>query len=72
MNYILSFGGTHMTMRVEKQLKELGINCEIVPTPSESTIECSISIVIKDSSEEEVNNISKILKYKPITIKTLK
>ncbi|MGQ9705635.1 MAG: putative Se/S carrier-like protein [bacterium] len=69
MNFILSFGGTHITMKVEKELKKLGVNCEIIPTPIESTVECSISIIIRDKSEEEVNEISKLLKYKPIKIK---
>lgn len=55
--YILTFENTHGAISAENILKEENIKIEIMPTPTNITKSCGISIKLSDEYIEKVRSI---------------
>ena len=62
------FNNTHGAMKAESYLKSKSIKLTIMPTPTQITKSCGISIII---SEENLNQVKNMVKEGNIEIKGL-
>ena len=56
---LLSADSTHLIIKSEKLLKEHGIECRIIPLPSEIKATCGLSIKTEVGNREKVEEIIK-------------
>ncbi|MBV7275789.1 DUF3343 domain-containing protein [Clostridium thailandense] len=66
--YILTFENTHGAISAESVLKEENIKIEIMPTPTNITKSCGISIKLSD---EYIENVRSIVNGGKIRIKNI-
>ncbi len=45
---LIVFDSTNTALRVEKVLKDAGVQCAVIPTPLEITADCGISLLLKE------------------------
>lgn len=64
--YVIVFKNTHDAMAGEKELKKLGYNFKIMPTPTSITQSCGICIRLEDDKyiKDIINN--KYIEFKNI------
>ncbi|NLO25275.1 MAG: DUF3343 domain-containing protein [Clostridiales bacterium] len=55
--YILAFDSTHQAIRVEGQLKEKGLEGEMIPTPRDIDASCGLSIRLSGQNLEKVKGL---------------
>lgn len=55
--YFIVFNNTHGAMKAESYLKSKQVKIAIMPTPTQITMSCGISIIISEESLDEVRNI---------------
>lgn len=56
---IFAAHSTHMVMRTEKLLNEKGIECRVIPLPSEISASCGLSIRTAPENKERVEELLK-------------
>lgn len=66
--YLLIFNNTHNAIKCESVLKEKGIGNVIMPTPTNITLSCGISIKIRI---EDVNEVKKLMSEDKISVKEI-
>jgi hypothetical protein len=66
--YFLVFNNTHGAMKAENYLKVQGMRITIMPTPTQITKSCGISIII---AEENLNEVKDIIDKQLIEVKGL-
>lgn len=66
--YLLIFNNTHNAIKCESMLKERDIFNVIMPTPTNITLSCGISIKIKI---EDIDKIKKLINEAQITVKEI-
>jgi hypothetical protein len=55
--YFLVFNNTHGAMKAESYLKSKEIRITIMPTPTQITKSCGISIIVLEDNLEQIKNI---------------
>ncbi len=66
--YIIVFNNTHNAIEGEKVLKSEGLSITIMPTPSQITQSCGISIRLK---EEDVKHVKEVINDNRIKVKNI-
>lgn len=54
--YIL-FPNHHQGLRLNRELRQLGIKNQIAPTPREASVSCGISLIVEEADLERINQI---------------
>lgn len=50
---LVVFDSTNVALKAERSLKDAGIPCSVIPTPSEITAECGIALLIRGELVEK-------------------
>lgn len=66
--YFLVFNNTHGAIKAENYLKIQGMRLTIMPTPTQITKSCGISIIV---AEEDLDEIKDIIEKQLIEVKGL-
>lgn len=66
--YILIFNNTYNAMKCESELKKAGVSNIIMPTPTNITQSCGLSIKIKP---EDTKNAAKVIQDGKVTVKAI-
>ncbi len=45
---LLTFDSTNEALKIERVLKDAGVQCAVIPTPLEITAECGIALLLKE------------------------